>query len=43
MGGNSENCQTFSFPIVKEVTNIDKDGNGSVVAISYKIKLIDSW
>ena len=26
----------------KEVTNIDKDGNESVVTISYKIKFIDS-
>ena len=26
----------------KEVTNIDKDGNESVVTISYKIKLVDS-
>ena len=32
----------FSTPIEKEVTNIDKDGNESVVTISYKIKFIDS-
>ena len=34
--------KTFSVPIEKEVTNIDKDGNESVVTISYKIKFIDS-
>ena len=33
---------TFSVPIEKEVTKIDKDGNENVVNISYKIKLIDS-
>ena len=32
----------FFIPIVKEVTNIDKDGNESVVTTSYKIKIIDS-
>ena len=32
----------FSVPTEKEVTNIDKDGNESVVTISYKIKFIDS-
>ena len=34
--------KTFWIPIEKEVTKIDKDGNESVVTISYKIKLIDS-
>ena len=33
--------QNFSIPVEKEVTNIDKDGNESVVTISYKIKFID--
>ena len=33
---------TFSAPVEKEVTNIHKDGNESVVAICYKIKFIDS-
>ena len=32
----------FSVRIEKEVTNIDIDGNESVVAISYKIKCIDN-
>ena len=41
-GENTEKCKTFSIPIEKEVTKIDKDGNESVVTISYKIKFIDS-
>ena len=32
----------FSILIEKVVTNIDKDGNRSIVTISYKIKFIDS-
>ena len=32
---------TFLVPIEKEATKIDKDGNESVVTISYKIKFID--
>ena len=39
---NTENYKTFSVPIEKEVTKIDKDENESVVTISYKIKFIDS-
>ena len=39
---NTEKYKTFSVPIVKEVKNIDKNGNESVVMISYKIKFIDS-
>ena len=39
---NTENYKTFSVPIEKEGTKIDKDGNKSVVTISYKIELIDS-
>ena len=39
---NTEKYKTFSVPIVKEVKNIDKNGNQSVVMISYKIKFIDS-
>ena len=34
--------ETFSVPIEKEITKIDKDGNKSVVTISYKTKIIDS-
>ena len=37
-----EKFKTFSFPIEKEVTNIDKNGNASAVTISHKIKFIDS-
>ena len=39
LGENTEKYKTFFFPIGKEVTNIDKDGNESVVTISYKINL----
>ena len=39
---NTENYQTFSIPIEKEVKNIDKDGKGRVVTIPYKIRFIDS-
>ena len=42
LGENTEKCKTFSVPIEKEVTNIDKDGNESVATISLKIKCIDS-
>ena len=39
---NTEKYKTFSVPKEKEVTKIDKDGHESVVAISYKVKFIDS-
>ena len=42
LGENTEKYKTFSVPIDKEVTKIDKDGNESVVTLSYKIKFIDS-
>ena len=38
---NTKKYKTFSVPIEKEVTNIDKDSNESVATISYKIKFID--
>ena len=41
LGENNEKSKTFSFPTKKEVPKIDKDGNKSVVTISYKIKFID--
>ena len=34
---------TFSVPIKKQITKIDKDGNYKIVNISYKIKFIDSF
>ena len=34
--------QNISVSIENEVTKIDKDGNESVVTISYEMKLIDS-
>ena len=42
LGENTEKYKTSSVPIEKEVTNTDRDGNESVVTISYKIKFIDS-
>ena len=35
LGENTENHNIFSVPIEKEVINIDKDGNESVITISY--------
>ena len=42
LGDNTEKCKTFSVPIEKEVKEINKDENESVISISYKIKFIDS-
>ena len=42
LGENAEKYKTFSIPIGKEDTKMDKNGNESVVIISYKIKFIDS-
>ena len=42
LGKIQKKYETFSIPIEKEVTNIDKDGNESVLTISYKIKFIGS-
>ena len=39
---NTEKYKKFSIPIKKEVTEIDKDVNESVLTISQKIKFIDS-
>ena len=39
---NTEKCNNFFVPIEKEVTEIDKDGDESVVTISYKVKFVDS-
>ena len=36
LGENTEKYKKFSFTIEKEVPKIDKDGNESVVTISYK-------
>ena len=41
LGENKEKYKTFSVPIKREITKIDKDGNESVVNIFYKIKFID--
>ena len=42
IGENTEKYKHVSVPIETQVTGIDKDGNGSVVTISYKIKFIGS-
>ena len=42
LGENKGKHKTFSVPIKKEITKINKDGNKSVVSISYKTKFIDS-
>ena len=43
MGENTEKYITFSVPLKKKITKIDKDGNDKIVNISYKIKFIDSF
>ena len=42
LGENTEKYITFSVPIKKKITKIDKDGNDKIMKISYKIKFIDS-
>ena len=42
LGENTEKYKTFSILIEKEVSTTDKDGNESVVTISYKIKFFNS-
>ena len=42
MGKTQKKYKTFSVPIEKQVAKTDKDGNESVVTISYKIKFIDN-
>ena len=42
LGESTEKYKTFSVPIEKEVTNIDKDDNESVVTISCKKSFFDS-
>ena len=42
LGENTEKYKDFSVLKEKEGTKIDKDGNESVITISYKIKCIDS-
>ena len=41
-GGNTEKYITFSVPIKKQITKIDKDDFDKITKISYKIKFIDS-
>ena len=39
---NTEKYKPFAVPIEKQVAKIGKDGNESIVTLSYKIKFIDS-
>ena len=39
LGENTEKYKTYSVPLEKEVTKIDKNSNESVVTISYKNKI----
>ena len=41
LGQNTEKYITFSVPIKKQTTKIDKDGNDEIVNTSYEIKFID--
>ena len=43
MGENTEKYKTFSIPIKKKIRKSDKDDNGKIVNISYKIKFTDSF
>ena len=43
LGENTGKYITFSVPIKKEITKIDKDGNDKITKMSYKIKFIDSF
>ena len=42
LGENTEKCITFTFPIEKEVTRIDKNGQEITKNISYILQFIDS-
>ena len=43
LGKNTGKYITFSVPIKKEITKIDKDVNDKIRKISYKIKFIDNF
>ena len=43
LGENIEKYITFKIPVKKETTKLDKDGNDTIMKISYKIKFIDSF
>ena len=43
LGENTEKYITFSVPIKKETTKIDKNGNDKYINISYRIKFIESF
>ena len=41
LGENTEKYKTFSIPIEKEVTRIDKNGERNIKTISCRLKFID--
>ena len=43
LGENTKKYITFSVPINKKITKIDKDRNDKIVNISYKLKFIESF
>ena len=43
LGEITEKYITFSIPIKKQITKINKDGNDKIVDISYKTKFINSF
>ena len=43
LGENNEKYITFSVPIKKEITKINKDSNDKIMKMSYQIKFIDSF
>ena len=42
LGENTEKYITFSVPINKNITKIDKGGNEKIVNILYRLKFTDS-
>ena len=43
LGANTEKCITFSVPINKKITKMDKSGNVKIVNIPCKLKFIGSF
>ena len=42
LGENTEKHKTFSVRIENKIKKVDKDGNGDIPTVSYKINFIDS-
>ena len=43
LGENTKKYITFSVPINKKITKIDKDGNEKIVNILHRLKFIDTY